>query len=61
MHRKQQWRESVDNYAQAFEYLFDKSYGVRHGMDTASKATLKCDLFCTRSTFKVAREGPTIS
>ena len=28
MHRKQQWCESVDNYAQAFEHLFDKSYGV---------------------------------
>ena len=45
MRCKQQWRESVDNYSQAFEHLFDKSYGVRHGMDTASKATLKRDLF----------------
>ena len=45
MRCKQQWRESVDNYAQAFVHLFDKSYGVRHGMDTASKATLKRDLF----------------
>ena len=35
----------MDNYAQAFETLFDKSYGLRHGMDTASKATLKRDLF----------------
>ena len=45
MHRKQQWHESVDNYAQSFEHLFDKSYGVQHGIDIASKVTLKHDLF----------------
>lgn len=45
MRHKQQWHESVDNYAHVFEHLFDKSYGLRHGMDTAFKATLKQDLF----------------
>jgi len=44
MHRKQQWRESVDSFAQDFQHLFDKSYGVRFEMGESSKATLKCDL-----------------
>ena len=45
MRRRQEPREAVDMYAQAFEQLFEKSYGRHQGMDVASKATLKCDLF----------------
>ena len=45
MRRKQQYLESVDQYAQEFESLFEKSYGRRAGMDTSSKEMLKRDLF----------------
>ena len=45
MRRKQQYLESVDQYAQEFECLFEKSYGRRAGMDTSSKVMLKRDLF----------------
>ena len=45
MRRKQEPQESVDLYAHAFEQLFEKSYGHNQGMDTASKAMLKRDLF----------------
>ena len=43
--RKQRTDEPVDEYAQSFEMLFDKSYGNREGMDQASKDMLKRDLF----------------
>ena len=43
--RKQRPTESVDQYAQDFETLFDRSYGRRSGMDQESKDLLKRDLF----------------
>ena len=43
--RKQKVMEPVDDYAQEFECLFDKSYGQRSGMDQESKELLKRDLF----------------
>ena len=43
--RKQKHTESVDQYAQDFETLFDRSYGRRSGMDQESKDLLKWDLF----------------
>ena len=45
MKRKQLPSESVDQYAQEFETLFDCSYGRRSGMDQESKDLLKRDLF----------------
>ena len=45
MKRKQLPSESVDQYAQEFETLFDRSYGHRFGMDQESKDLLKRDLF----------------
>ena len=45
MKRKQLPSESVDQYAQEFETLFDRSYGRRSGMDQESKDLLKRDLF----------------
>ena len=45
MRRKQEPQETVDTYAQAFEHLFGKSYGRHQGMNMASRATLKQDLF----------------
>ena len=45
MKRKQLPSESVDQYAQEFETLFDRSYGRRSGMDQESKDLLKHDLF----------------
>ena len=40
MCRKQELHETVDNYVQDFEHLFEKSYRQHQGMDVASKATL---------------------
>ena len=45
MKRKQKQAESVEEYAQDFESLFEKSYGRRAGMDHASKELLRRDLF----------------
>ena len=45
MKRRQCTTELVDEYAQEFEALFDKSYGKRVGMDEESKQLLKRDLF----------------
>ena len=45
MKRKQKVSETVDQYAQDFESLFERSYGRRSGMDMESKALLKRDLF----------------
>ena len=45
MRRKQQAGESVDEFAQELEKLFDQSYGRRSGMDEASKEMLKRDFF----------------
>ena len=45
MKRKQKATETVDQYAQEFETLFDRSYGRREGMDQESKDLLKRDLF----------------
>ncbi len=45
MKRKQKPQETVDEYAQHFEHLFDQSYGQRSGMDRDSKTLLKRDLF----------------
>ena len=39
--RKQHTSETVDEYAQEFEALYDKSYGRRAGMDEESKQLLK--------------------
>ena len=52
MRRKQQYSESVDQYAQDFESLFEKSYGRRSGMDLSSKEMLKRDLFVQGLTLK---------
>ena len=45
MHRKQQPNESVDEFAQDLEKLFERSYGRRKGMDESSKNMLKRDFF----------------
>ena len=45
MKRKQLPCESVDQYVQEFESLFDCSYGRQSGMDQESKDLQKCDLF----------------
>ena len=45
MRRKQQSVESVDEFAQDLEKLFDRSYGRRTGMDEGSKEMLKRDFF----------------
>ena len=45
MKQKQKPTETVDQYAQDFETLFDCSYGRRAGMDQKSKDLLKKDLF----------------
>ena len=45
MRRKQQPAESVDEFAQDLEKLFDRSYGRRTGMDEGSKEMLKRDFF----------------
>jgi len=45
MRRKQGTQETVDQYTQCFEQLFERSYGNRAGMDSESKALLKRDLF----------------
>ena len=45
MKRKQTATETVDQYAQDFKTLFDRSYGRREGMDQESKDLLKRDLF----------------
>ena len=45
MKRKQLPSESVDQYTQEFETLFDRSYGRRSGMDQQSKDLLRRDLF----------------
>ena len=52
MKRKQGSGESVDEYAQELEALFEKSYGRRSGMDHASKELLKRDLFVQGLTLK---------
>ena len=43
MHHKQQPNESVDEFAQDLEKLFERSYGHRKGMDESSKEMLKRD------------------
>ena len=45
MKRRQRDTETVDQYAQDFETLFDRSYGRRTGMDQESRDLLKRDLF----------------
>ena len=45
MRRKQQTGESVDEFAQDLDNLFDRSYGRRAGMDEGSKEMLKRDFF----------------
>ena len=45
MRRKQLSHESVDEFAQDLEKLFERSYGRRRGMDESSKALLKRDVF----------------
>ena len=42
---KQKATETVDQYGQEFETLFDRSYGRREGMEQESKDLLKRDLF----------------
>ena len=46
MKRKQKATETVDQYAQDFETLFDRSYGRREGMDQESKDLLKRTSLC---------------
>ena len=45
LRRKQGTGETVDVYVQAFESLFEQSYGTQKGIDPAFRATLKRDLF----------------
>ena len=45
LRRKQKEREAVDDYTREFEILFERSYGIRSGMDQESKELLKRDLF----------------
>ena len=45
MRRKQQPTETVDEFVQDFENLFEHSYGRRAGMDAESREMLKRDLF----------------
>ena len=45
MCRKQQPNESVDEFAQDFEKLFEHSYGRKKGMDESCKEMLKRDFF----------------
>ena len=45
MRSKQQSHESADDFAQDLEKFFERSYGCRRGMDEASKALLKRDVF----------------
>ena len=44
LRRKQQQNESVDEFAQDFEALFERSYG-QAGMDEEARERLKRDLF----------------
>ena len=50
--RKQKPAESVNQYAQDFETLLDRSYGRRSGMDQEPKDLLKRDLFVLGLTMK---------
>ena len=45
LRRKQKPGEPVDEFVQAFENLFEKSYGNESGIDPAFRRTLKRDLF----------------
>ena len=45
LRRKQKMGESVDEFVQAFEELFEKSYGRQTEIDPKFKGTLKRDLF----------------
>ena len=45
MRRKQQQNESVDEFAQDLEKLFERNYRRRMGMDQNSKEMLKRDFF----------------
>ena len=55
MHHKQQPNESVDEFAQDLEKLFERSYGHRKGMNESSKEKR---FFCARF---VAGESATIN
>ena len=46
MHRKQQPNESVNEFAQDLEKLFERNYGRRKGMDESRKEMLKRDFLC---------------
>ena len=46
MRRKQQPSETVDEFVQDFEKLFEHSYSRRAGMDAESREMLKRDLLC---------------
>ena len=61
MRRKQQPNESVDEFAEDLEKLFEHSYGRRKEMDESSKEMLKIDFLCKVSGVEVAGEGATIS
>ena len=59
MRHKQRSNESGDKFAQDLEKLFERSCGHRHGMDEASKATLKRDVFvliCPRAAVEMAEK-----
>ena len=43
--RKQQQNESIDEFAQGLEKLFECSYRRRKGVDQSSKEMLKTDFF----------------
>ena len=45
LRRKQGTGETIDAFVQAFESLFEQSYGTQKGIDLAFRATLKRDLF----------------
>ena len=46
MRRKQKPNESVDEFAQDLEKLFEHSCGHKKGMDESSKEMLKRDFLC---------------
>lgn len=57
---KQQPNESVDEFAQDLEKLFEHSYGHRKGMDESSKEMLK-RVFCARFVVEMAGKSDTIT
>ena len=60
MKRKQLSSETVDEFAQDLEKLFERSYGCRQGMDESSTRVAEVRRVCTRTFVEMAKESPTI-